>query len=173
VSIHAQVADDSIGYSEFRFSLLDVQKNVLMPEVVTVSIAEIYHTDTSRSADNYAVAKIEFNRKDSCWVLKQYDPIGYKYALDIYRNSDTVNQRLLELRKMTLLYHGYDQMEKTGCQFCICRNIPFQKGIYAVDIPRQQSSWLFLKRVYFSIRNVPTEFRDVTDIQNWMVQSRK
>lgn len=164
---------DTIGYSEFRFTVLDVQNKQFTPEKITARISNILQTDTTRADDAYAVAKVEYSIKDSCWILSQYDPMGYTYVIEVFRNSDTVNLRLLELRKMTIEYHGYDQLTNSGCQFCICNNIPMQKGIYAIDIPKKPESWAFIKKSYYNIRSNPTEFRDITGIQNWVFRTGK
>lgn len=170
---HLYAQNDTIQYSEFRFNIIDVHKNVLTPEVLSARIGDIFLTDTTKADMLYAVAKVEYSVKDSCWILSQYDPMGYLYEIELYRNSDTVNQRLLELRKMTLLYHGYNMETGEGCRFCLCNDIPMQKGVYTFDIPRKPESWAFIRRLYINVRNLPTEFRDITGIQNWIFQTGK
>lgn len=169
--LHAQ--SDTIQYSEFRFNIIDVKNNELTPEVISARIGDIFLTDTTKAAMLYAVAKVEYSVKDSCWILSQYDPMGYLYEIEIFRNSDTVNQRLLELRKMTLVYHGYNMDTGEGCRYCLCNDIPMQKGVYTIDIPRKPESWAFIRRFYINVRNIPTEFRDITAIQNWIFQTGK
>jgi hypothetical protein len=165
-------AQDTIGYSEFRFTVIDVQGKELANDKITARVGDIFLRDTTQT-DNYAVAKVEYSLKDSCWILSQYAPLGYNYEIEIFRNSDTVNQRLLELRKMTIIYPGYNEQDKTGCQFCMCTDIPMQKGVYTIDIPHKPESWKYLKQVYINVRNLPTEFRDISAMQNWMFRTNR
>ncbi len=170
---HAQKPTDTIEYSEFRFTLLDVQKKELTPATITVRVGDIFLTDSSNGSMQYVTAKVEYSEKDSCWILSQYDPLGYQYELEIFRNSDTVNLRLLELRKMTLLWPGYNMLSQEGCQYCVCYNIPFQKGVFTIDVPKRPESWAFIRKIYINIRSLPIEFRDISAIQNWMINSGK
>lgn len=172
-TLHAQTPADTIQYSEFRFTVLDIHKKELTPEVISARIGDIFLTDSSNGSMQYAVAKIEYSIKDSCWILSQYDPLGYNYEIEIFRNSDTVNQRLLELRKMTINYTGYNMLTGEGCKFCICNDIPLQKGIFTIDVPKRAESWAFIRKFYVNVRNVPTEFRDISAIQNWMISLGK
>lgn len=172
-SLTAQTNTDTIGYSEFRFTLLDVQKKELTPATITVRIGDIFLTDSANGSMQYVVAKVEYSVKDSCWILSQYDPLGYQYELEIFRNSDTVNQRLLELRKMTIIWPGYHMETEEGCRYCICNDIPFQKGIYTIDVPKRPESWAFIRKLYINIRSLPIEFRDISSIQNWMINQGK
>ncbi|HNE44981.1 MAG TPA: hypothetical protein PLM27_02320 [Chitinophagales bacterium] len=165
-------AQDTIGYSEFRFTVIDVQGNELASDKITAQIGDIFLRDTTQ-ADNYAAARVEYSLRDSCWILSQYAPRGYNYEIEIFRNSDTVNLRLLELRKMTLIYPGYNEIDQTGCQFCLCYDIPIQKGVYMLDVPQRRESWKYLRQVYINVRNLPTEFRDISAMQNWMFRSGK
>lgn len=173
VSAFAQHPMDTIGYSEFRFTVVDVQGKELTPEKITARIGDIFLTDSTQTDMLYAVAKLEYSVKDSCWILSQYDPMGYNYEIEIFRNSDTVNLRLLELRKMTISYYGYNQATGEGCKFCICNDIPMQKGSYMIDMPRKPESWGYLRRLYINVRNFPTEFRDISQIQNWVFRTGK
>ncbi len=172
-SMQAQIPGDTIAYSEFRFTLLDVQKKELTPSTITVRIGDIFLTDSSNGSMQYVTAKVEYSEKDSCWILSQYDPLGYQYELEVFRNSDTVNLRLLELRKMTILWPGYHMVTQEGCQYCICNDIPFQKGVYTIDVPKRPESWAFIRKLYINIRSLPIEFRDISAIQNWMLNSGK
>lgn len=165
-------AQDTIGYSEFRFTVIDVQGNELANDKITARIGDIFLRDTTQT-DNYAAARIEYSLKDSCWILSQYAPMGYNYEIEIFRNSDTVNQRLLELRKMTLIYPGYNEVDLSGCRYCLCYDIPMQKGVYTLDVPHKPESWKYLRQVYINVRNLPTEFRDISAMQNWMFRSGK
>ncbi|MFI5172960.1 MAG: hypothetical protein ACHQFW_11245, partial [Chitinophagales bacterium] len=110
----------------------------------------------------------EYSIKDSCWVLSQNEPQGYIYTIEIYRKSDTVSQKLMDMRKMTLIYGGFDPATNTGCQYCICNNIPFSPGTFAIDIPKKMESWLYIRKVAINVKGIPREFRDITGIQNWL-----
>lgn len=166
--IPAQIfAQDSTLYSEFRFTLVEVSGKDLTSKEVGVVVSEVFFTDSTQKDLDYVFTKLEYSKKDSCWILSQNEPLGYNYKIEVYRLSDTVNQRLMDLRKMTLIYNGYNAKNKSGCQFCICNEIPFSAGEYIIDIPRRMESWLYIRTVSINIKNIPVEFRDITGIQNW------
>lgn len=165
-------AQDTVAYSEFRFTVVDVHGNDLTDKQLQARVAEIYLIDTSRHDLDYVFTQLEYSKKDSCWILKQNEPKGYSYKIELNRKSDTVNLRLLELRKMTILYNGYDAQNKTGCQFCICNDIPYDKGVFTIDMPKKAESWVFIRKVAINIKSIPTDFRDITAIQNWYFRKK-
>ena len=159
-------AQDTTTYSEFRFTIIDVQGNDFTGNNLEVKIADVFLTDTSKQDLDYVFTQLEYSFRDSCWILRQIDPQGYNYKIEVFRKSDTVNPRLLELRKMTLIYAGYDPANKTGCQYCICNDIPMEKGVFVIDIPKKVESWMYIRKFSINIKSIPTEFRDITTIQN-------
>lgn len=166
-------AQDSIAYSEFRFTIVDVTGKDLTSDKIEAKIGEVFLTDTSKHDMDYVFTQLEYSVKDSCWILRQNEPLGYSYKIEIYRKTDTVNPRLLELRKMTLIYNGYDPQNNSGCQYCICNDIPLEKGVFVIDVPRKVESWTYIRKFYINIKNVPTEFKDITTIQNWFFRKGK
>ena len=167
------LAQDTLPYSEFRFTIVEVNGNDLTDDKIEARIAEVFYTDTSKHDLDYVFTQLAYSKKDSCWILKQNEPLGYNYKIEIFRKSDTVNPRLLELRKMTLIYNGYDPEKKSGCQYCICNDIPMEKGVFIIDVPRKLESWAYIQKVAINVKNVPTEFRDITAIQNWFFRKNK
>lgn len=166
-------AQDTTAYSEFRFTIVDVSGADLTGDKLEAKVAEVFLTDTSKHDLDYVFTQLEYSKKDSCWILRQAEPQGYSYKIELYRKSDTVNQRLLELRKMTLIYPGYDPENKSGCQFCICNDIPYDKGVFYIDIPKKAESWFLIRKVTIYVKSVPTDFRDITTIQNWFFRNGK
>jgi len=164
-------AQDSTSYSEFRFTLTEANGRDITNDAVQAVITDVFINDTLNKDLDYVFTKLEYSVKDSCWILSQNEPHGYNYTIDIYRKSDTVNQKLLDLRKMTLIFNGYDPATKTGCQYCLCNDIPFTPGKFGIDIPRRVESWLYIRKVSINIKGIPTEFRDVSAIQNWFFRN--
>jgi|GEM_PF-2486326 len=167
------LAQDTIAYSEFRFTIVDVQGKDLTDDKLQARVAEVFLTDTSKRDLDYVFTQLEYSKKDSCWILRQTEPKGYSYKIELNRKSDTVNLRLLELRKMTIIYTGYDPENKIGCQYCICNDIPYEKGVFTIDMPRKMESWLYIRKVAINIKSIPTDFRDITAIQNWFFRNGK
>jgi len=147
------LAQDSIAYSEFRFTIVDVSGKDLTADKIEAKIGEVFLTDTSKHDMDYVFTQLEYSVKDSCWILRQNEPLGYSYKIEIYRKTDTVNPRLLELRKMTLIYNGYDPQNNSGCQYCICNDIPLEKGVFVIDVPRKVESWTYIRKFYINIKN--------------------
>lgn len=166
-------AQDTIKYSEFRFTLVDVAGRDLTSDQVMAVVRDVFYTDTTKEDLDYVFTKLEYSKKDECWILAQNDPMGYNYRIDIYRNSDSVNQKLIDLRKMTLVYPGFDAAFNSGCQYCVCNDIPFRSGEFGIDIPKHVESWLYIRKVDINIHNTPVEFRDISDIQNWNFRTGK
>ncbi len=166
-------AQDSISYSEFRFTIVDVNGKDLTDQVLEAKVNDVFISDTSKKDLDYVFTKLEYSKKDSCWILSQNEPHSYNYTIDVYRKSDTINQKLLDLRKMTIFYNGYDPESKIGCQYCICNNIPFSPGEFGIDIPKKMESWVYVRKLSINVKGNPTEFRDITGIQNWYFRKEK
>ncbi len=162
------LAQDSTTYSEFRFTIIDnISKKDLTSDVLGARISDVFFTDSTQKDLDYVFTKLEYSKKDSCWILSQTQPLGYNYKIEVYRLSDTVNQKLMDLRKMVLIYNGYNSKNNSGCKYCLCNDIPFTSGIYTIDIPRKVESWLYIRSVSINVKNIPVEFRDISGIQNW------
>ena len=110
-------AQDSTTYSEFRFTIIDnISKKDLTSDVLGARISDVFFTDSTQKDLDYVFTKLEYSKKDSCWILSQTQPLGYNYKIEIFRLSDTVNQKLLDLRKMVLIYNGFNIKNNSGCQ---------------------------------------------------------
>ncbi|MEZ5014672.1 MAG: hypothetical protein R2794_10315 [Chitinophagales bacterium] len=164
-------AQDTTAYCEFRFTLVDVQGRDLTSETLIANVTDVYVSDSITDDEFYAFSKIDYSFKDSCWILRMYDPMGYDYRIELFRKTDTVNPKLLELRKMVILYTGYDIRNNSGCKYCICNDIPFRKGEYAIDLPKKIESWSYLRSVDINIKNKPQHFYDVSKMQNWIFRN--
>ncbi len=166
-------AQDSTNYSEFRFTIVDVSGHDLTNSELGAKINSVFFTDTTKKDLEYVFTKLDYSKKDSCWILSQNEPMGYNYKIDLFRIADTINEKLLDIRKMTLVYKGFDEKNNSGCQYCICNDIPYKPGEYSIDIPRKVESWLFIRSVHINVKNVPVEFRDISSIQNWFFRDDK
>lgn len=166
-------AQDSLSTSQFRFTITDASGKDLTDANAFVRLADIALTDTTEELPDFVVTKLDYSKRDSCWILRQEDPIGYRYTIEVNRITDTTSPRLTELRKMVIIYQGFNMDDRSGCQYCICNDIPYHAGEYMIDMPQKPESWNYIRKVDQHVKSIPVVFYDISDIQNWIFRNKK
>ena len=59
-------AQDTLPYSEFRFTIVEVNGNDLTDDKIEARIAEVFYTDTSKHDLDYVFTQLAYSKKDSC-----------------------------------------------------------------------------------------------------------